>query len=322
MLNRLTASCLIIVGLSRAVHLSGGENAPNPSEGKAVEFLKREVPAWSTNNNCFSCHNNGDAARALYVADEKGYRIPTTVLADTTSWLAQPPRWKTNKGDPRVSDQRLANLQFALALLTALQTGHLTDRKPLREAARKVAEDQNPSGAWVTDSGAAVGSPVTYGSVLATTLACRVLKAAGLDEHKNRVERGERWLLQTPVDSVTGAAAFLLAGTDTSGTSFKARRQDCLTLIGRAQTRDGGWGPYADSPPEVFDTAIVLLALAQTGKSAEMTDPIQRGRSFLASQQKADGSWPATTRPPGGESYAQTLSTAGWATLALLATRE
>ncbi|MFN0122677.1 MAG: hypothetical protein ACKV2V_19440, partial [Blastocatellia bacterium] len=35
---------------------------------RAVAFLAREVPAWPARNSCFSCHNNGDAARALYVA--------------------------------------------------------------------------------------------------------------------------------------------------------------------------------------------------------------------------------------------------------------
>ncbi len=53
------------------------------AEARAVEFLKREVPAWSKNNGCFSCHNNGDAARALYAATRRGYRIPASVLADT-----------------------------------------------------------------------------------------------------------------------------------------------------------------------------------------------------------------------------------------------
>ena len=34
--------------------------------------------------------------------------------------------------------------------------------------------------------------------------------------------------------------------------------------------------------------------------------------------QEADGSWPETTRPPGADSYAQRISTTGWALLALL----
>ena len=115
-----------------------------------------------------------------------------------TSWQTRRPglpslsSWDKNKGDPGSSDERLANLQFALALLTALQTGHVIDKKPLQVAARRVAADQHPSGAWLIDSGTAVGSPATYGSTLATAMACRVLKASGLDEHKRALESAER----------------------------------------------------------------------------------------------------------------------------------
>jgi hypothetical protein len=48
---------------------------------------------------------------------------------------------------------------------------------------------------------------------------------------------------------------------------------------------------------------------------------IARGRAFLIATQRDDGGWPETTRPSGGTSYAQRISTTGWATLALLATR-
>jgi hypothetical protein len=40
---------------------------------------------------------------------------------------------------------------------------------------------------------------------------------------------------------------------------------------------------------------------------------------YLIDQQQADGSWAETTRPSGGESYAQRISTTAWALLALLA---
>ena len=314
------ASCLILAGLSSTAQLlrSQADDAGRTAEAKAVEFLKREVPAWSKNNGCFSCHNNGDAARALYRASQQGYRISVDVLADTTTWLAEPQVWDKNKGDPRSSDERLANLQFALALLTALQTGHVTDKKPLQVAAQRVAANQHPSGAWLIDSGTAVGSPATYGSSLATAMACRVLRASESNELKIALESAESWLRRTPINSVSAAAAFLLANVPSGA---KSRRNECLAIIERAQTQDGGWGPYVDSPPEVFDTAIVLLALAAE-KHAGMTGRIHRARNFLVTQQDPDGGWPATTRPPGGESYAQRLSTTGWATLALLATRE
>jgi hypothetical protein len=45
-----------------------------------------------------------------------------------------------------------------------------------------------------------------------------------------------------------------------------------------------------------------------------------RGRAYLLSQQNADGSFPETTRPANQESYAQRISTTGWALLALLQT--
>jgi hypothetical protein len=47
---------------------------------------------------------------------------------------------------------------------------------------------------------------------------------------------------------------------------------------------------------------------------------IQRGRRYLLKMQDDDGLWTETTRPSGAESYAQRLSTSGWATLALLLT--
>jgi len=105
-----------------AVRAQQGDAAA-AAEKKAVEFLQREVPAWSRENGCFSCHNNGDAARALYAAQARGRRLPSKVLADTTAWISKPARWEHNKGDPAFNDSRLANLQFAAALAAAFQAG-------------------------------------------------------------------------------------------------------------------------------------------------------------------------------------------------------
>jgi squalene cyclase len=91
-----------------------------------------------------------------------------------------------------------------------------------------------------------------------------------------------------------------------------------LELLLAAQTGDGGWGPYKGSAPEAFDTALALLALASAG--ASQRDAIARGRAYLARTQLDEGGWKETTRPPGYQSYAQHMSTTGWATLALLET--
>jgi len=324
MFNLVFNSLLIPSLLAAIVFENQSRQRPPTSaaEARAVEFLVREVPAWSKNNGCFSCHNNGDAARALYAAARKGYRVPPEALADTTAWVRQPNRWEHNKGEPGFSDKRLADIQFAASLLAALEAGHVKERAPLQEAARKLAADQSPDGAWNIDPGNTPGSPATYGTPLATYMALNALKKAGSPETKEAVRKAGLWFDRVSPDNVLTAASVVLASDGLFGESSRPKQDDCLKLIRRAQARDGGWGPYFDSPAESFDTAVVLLALARVRHKPGIVDLIRRGRDFLIAQQNRDGSWPETTRPSGGESYAQRLSTTGWATLALLETRE
>jgi hypothetical protein len=55
-----------------------------------------------------------------------------------------------------------------------------------------------------------------------------------------------------------------------------------------------------------------------TYRPEELLEAIAKGKAFIESQQRPDGCWPETTRPAGQESYAQRISTTGWALLALL----
>ncbi|MBS1812271.1 MAG: hypothetical protein JST84_29165 [Acidobacteria bacterium] len=291
------------------------------AETKALAFLQREVPAWKQTNGCFSCHNNGDAVRALFAAQQQGYSIPTEAFTDTINWLRAPEHWEENKGDPGFSDKRLASLQFAAALLSAIDAGQVKDLAPLHLAARKLIAEQSPDGTWKIDAGNTLGSPATWGTPLATWMAWRVLQKAGLPEIIAARQKAERAIQAMKPQTVPTAAILLLMFADATEQTVRTKREESLQFLLRAQTRDGGWGPYADAPPECFDTAVVLLALNQTRSQTELSNVIQRGRVYLISQQSPDGSWPATTRPSGGTSYAQMMSTTGWVTLALLATK-
>ena len=295
------------------------------AEARAIDFLKREVPAWPRDNGCFSCHNNGDAARALYAALRRGYRIPSDALADTTAWVARPEQWEHNQGDPGFSDQRLADVQFAASLAAAIESGALKSPQVSKVAAVKVAQAQSADGSWPIDVGNAVGSPATYGATLATYMAWDTLRRVSLPEIVAARLKAETKLRAIKPDTVPNAAVLLLfwskphEGTDIARDASSPRQS--LEFLNAAQTSDGGWGPYSDSPPEAFDTALALLALAEFRTETGVMEMIQRGREFLRATQQSDGSWPATTRPSGGQSYAQQMSTTGWATLALLATR-
>jgi hypothetical protein len=267
----------------------------------ALTFLAREVPRWSRENHCYSCHNNGDAARALYLARTRGYEVPAEALADTTAWLLAPAKWDEIHGAPAASDRKLGRIQFSAALAEAYRTGAVRDRQTLRAAARTLAAMQSPDGSWRVDTGGLPGAPATYGTALATFLSRRTLLAAGGFE--TEIARAARWLRHARPANTLDAAALLLADP---------RRGDCRAMLLAAQTSDGGWGQQAHMPAEVFDTAVVLMAL-DGPRSA-----LERGRAWLVKMQEPDGGWPETTRPSGAQSYAERISTTAWAVYALL----
>ena len=279
-------------------------------EQRAVDYLSREVPRWSKENGCFSCHNNGDGARALYVAARHGYKIPAEALADTTRWLLKPADWDSNRANPGFGDKKLARIQFAAAL--AEFSGD--NREALTRAAESLLPYQEPDGSWQVDVGA-VGSPVTYGPALATYMARRTLEAAFTARFTGALARATLWLLNNPPRSTLDQSAMLLG---LPGAEPAVRQS--LALLLRAQSSGGGWGPYPQAPPEPFDTAVALLGLQKAREPDRTAKAIALGRDFLIGAQQSYGGWTETTRPPGSQSYAQHISTTAWAAMALILT--
>jgi hypothetical protein len=277
-------------------------------EQRAVDYLSREVPNWHRENHCFSCHNNGDAARALFLAAHRGYPIARDVVADTVEWLSDPADWENNHGNAGFSDTKLARIQFSAALAEA----KLPDAHPLMAAAERLATLQEASGEWRIGTGGLPGAPAIYGTTLATYMAKRTLEAAGAKQFAAPIARANQWLAAAKPENLLDAAALLWALP-----TNESVRQKCIARLVSAQTSDGGWGPQPRVPAEVFDTAVVLMALNAAG----VQEPLARGRMYLLKTQQAAGGWPETTRPAGNTSYAEHISTTGWALYALLTVR-
>jgi hypothetical protein len=301
---------------------------PSPQtapEARAVRYLAAEVPRWRREHPCYSCHNNGDAARALLAAASRGHAL-NDAMDDTLAWLARPEKWDENAQGGGIDDKPLARIQFAGALASAVETGR-ADRDALRTAASIVARDQSSDGSWRLDSSQSVGSPATYGTALATWSAYRTMTAANVPALAPAISRTDRWLRAFDPKNMLDAAAVVLALAGATDEAARGRVAEALDLLLRGQGPDGGWGLYSTSASEPFDTAVAILALAKAGDAtrsssdARIRTALARGRQFLIKRQLADGSWPETTRPAGQESYAQRISTAGWATLALLETQ-
>ena len=294
---------------------------------RGVGYLVKEVPKWKAEHPCYSCHNNGDATRALLVAGAKGYDIGTA-LDDTLAFLKQPAVWDQNKAPDGVDDKALARVQFASALAVAERHGKAASTD-LDAAAKLLVADQKADGSWTLDDSQSIGSPTTYGPIIATWSARSTLIASGIQPDYFSVVQADRWIRGLTPESVLDAAGTVLALDLASDVMAENLRRTCLSILRQGQAAEtGGWGPYVTAAPQVFDTAIAVLALSlleaepRLARSAyrpeQLKEAIAAGKKYLASQQKPDGSWPETTRPANQESYAQRISTTGWALLALL----
>jgi hypothetical protein len=80
--------------LRGARHLYCIEDQTTAAIDRALSFLSTEVARWPAENGCFSCHNHGDGARALFTASRLGLAVDATALAESTAWLKQPERWQ------------------------------------------------------------------------------------------------------------------------------------------------------------------------------------------------------------------------------------
>jgi hypothetical protein len=326
----ITFAVLVGLFLPYAATLCGAEplaqsTAPRisaeSSEQRAVDFLAREVPQWLTSHQCYSCHNNGDGARGLFAAVRAGLRLDASASENTLAWLQTPHRWKDNGPDQPTNDLKLARLQFAAALASAVEVGLVRDRTALLAASELLLADQIAGGAWDFPGADELGSPTTYGRPLATAQAVRVLRIADREKFARPIAAAESWLVNFNAQSVLNAAAVLWGIGKSTSAAARRQHESCLAVVRRGEAPTGGWGPYINSPTEPFDTAVVLCALAEMNPEG-WTDSIRRGRAYLVRCQLPDGSWTETTRPAERESYAQRISTAGWVTTALLATRE
>jgi hypothetical protein len=297
------------------------------AEARAVAFLAREVPRWKAENDCYSCHNNGDAARALLVATAAGLHTGTS-LDDTLAWLRRPGTWNDNKTRGGIDDKALARVQFAGALAVAVEHGR-APAAAMREAATLLVGDQKDDGSFQLDTSQSIGSPATYGTAVATWLARRSLVVAADDRFAPAITRADRWLRQANVATVLDAAAIVLGLDRGADSQAITQRAKALETLRQGQSQSGGWGPYVTAAPEVFDTGITLMALnlvrraglVEATRRDDLDTAVHKGRTFLLSVQAPDGHWPETTRPSNQESYAQRISTTGWALLAVIETR-
>src|SRR5690606_38669260 len=135
---------------------------------------------------------------------------------------------------------------------------------------------------WDGGSTNAIGSPTAWSSRLATLFAIDVLRAADATAHSESIRRADEWLRGALPRNVHEAAIALLRLARETDDGAQAHVERAFEILRDGRHASGGWGPYATSAPQAFDTALVLLALApyRRGTSPdgnEARDPVEAG---------------------------------------------
>lgn len=307
---------LVSSGLASGQSNSAVDNkAVEKSIEKGIAYLAEATPKWQVEHRCASCHHQGSAVRALLAARAKGLLRRDEVLTTSFDWLARPEKWGENHGDPQASDQALAELQFGGSLLAAQK--QFPDRfgKSLLQLAKQLEKQQGLSGEFKLTNSDGLGLPITLGSVLLTGMARDVFETQG-ETYREKANLANHWLRNFRPRNTLEAASLLI--TLKQGEDQKPMRATARRIVFESAHKGGGFGPYANSPPEVFDTALAVIALMRDEASPKKRELSEKGIKQLMEWQLEDGSWEETTRPSGGISYAHRVSTTSWAIEALL----
>lgn len=246
---------------------------------RGVDYLVKELPKT----------RGGDETRALLLAGAKGYDVGASLDA-MLAFLKLPATW----------DQR-DRIRLANALAVAERQGKAASTD-LEAAAKLLVADQMADGSW-------------QGDIVSTWLARTALIASGIQPDHFSVVQADRWIRGVTPENVRDASATILALELSSDVMAENLRRTCLSILRSGQSAEtGGWPSSASATAPVFDTALAVVALTslevepRLARSAyrpeELKEAIARGKKYLASQQRQDGSWSETS---------------GWAMLALLA---
>jgi hypothetical protein len=215
---------------------------------------------------------------------------------------------------------------FALAL-GADPEPDAAARKGLELLLKTVKSDQTDNGSWTAwpETRPPIFGDSDESMTALATLAVLPAAAAGDGEATAVREKGARWLAGTKTDDDPQSVAMRLVLWKRLGRPSEAWEPLVRRLKDR-QNADGGWSQAKGMASDAWATGQALYALAHAGITPD--DPVRaRAHAFLVKTQRADGSWPMTSRPtkPGGEGSKSLIPITGagsaWAVLGLVRSR-
>jgi len=290
---------------------------------RALPLIARSAAQTLKAKDCFTCHHGAHAAMTLNEAWTRGFRLPRNSLEDQLAraygeMVEEQPRFEKGFSVSNTTD----GPGHALWMLevTGWEPDHITEG-----AVAFLLGQQESRGNWQT----APARPPTVGSPFTVTfLAMRALKHYGQPKQvRASLDQAEKWLRNTPADD-TEDRVYRLRALHLMGSEPSAREAEANALIAE-QHQDGGWGQMSQMGSDAYATGTVLAALVDTGAISTASPIYLAGASYLAREQRTDGSWQVKKRTrslqpmfesgfPYEEDQFISYSATCWATYALL----
>jgi hypothetical protein len=327
---------LLAWGLMGMTHATlAGERAPQAAGGGALSdvgpaierglgFLVKDALAWKSQHHCVSCHHASLVIWSMREARQHGNAVDEPVLAELTKWVAQSGDGKT--GVPRPTTKARALNSKAVYFALALDTDPAPDRvsqEGLRRLLKTVEGDQTENGSWMAwpETRPPIFGDSDESMTALATLALLPAAAAGDRSAKSVRDKGVAWLAKTKTDDDPQSVALRLVLWRRLGRPAQEWKP-LVERITQRQNADGGWSQATEMASDAWATGQALYALAHAGIGP--AEPvIARAHAFLIKTQRADGSWPMTSRPtkPGGPGCSSLIPITGagtaWAVIGL-----
>jgi squalene-hopene/tetraprenyl-beta-curcumene cyclase len=323
-----TTIAIVVVFLSGTVsgqEVHGKLSAVDTTIDRGLAFLKNDALAWKKEHNCASCHHASLVIWAMQEAKQRGHTVDDPLLADLTKWVAESGNGKFGMARPASAPKANSpkSVWFALAL-GADPKPDAVSRKGMKLLLGTVKSEQTENGSWSTwpETRPPLFGKSDESMTALATLAVLPEAAAGDASAKAVRDKGIQWLVNTKSDEDPQSIAMRLVLWQRLGRPA-SEREPLIQHIKKRQNADGGWSQTKDMPSDAWATGQALYALASAG--IKPTEPvIVRGQAFLVKMQRADGSWPMTSRPvkPGGTGSKSLIPITGagsaWAVLGLV----
>jgi hypothetical protein len=312
------------------VSVSAQDAVPKQTEvdvtiDRGLGFLVKDALAWKDEHNCASCHHASLVVCAMREARQFGRAVDEPVLAELTQWLAQSGNGKFGLERPASAPNAASPkaMYFALALGTDPQRD-AEAQEGMNLLLTTVKAEQTENGSWSTWPGT---RPPIFGSsdeslTALATLSLLPAAAAGDVESKAALDKAVKWLTETKTDDDPQSIALRLVLWIRLGRPAE-EWEPLVRRIKERQNADGGWSQTPEMASDGWASGQALYALSHAGIKSNQA-AILRGQAFLVKTQRADGSWPMTSRPtaPGGQGSTSLIPITGggsaWAVLGLV----